>query len=549
MFVESPFKQKTQSAPELVGRTVAKPFLKWVGGKTQLIEQLDSNVPLELRDGSVEKYVEPFVGGGSFFLHVAQKYAVKKLIIADSNQDLILAYWTIKSQVDLLIQRLQNIQIRYLSLDDTDRQEYYYQTRKEFNDQKFSIDVQTYSDDWIERTSQLLFLNKTCFNGLFRVNAAGMFNVAFGRYDNPKICDPGNLQAVSQILQRTQILLGDFTCVREHLDSKTFVYLDPPYRPLTETANFTAYSSSTFTNADQKRLADFAREATVLGCKLMISNSDPDNIDSSDTYFLDNYPDYRIERAFANRMVNCKADRRGKISELIIMNYPSCSEKVSSSEETEIETEIDPEAASEAAQEAAADAAAEAELEAPPESEQETEAAAEDELESPTQAGAEAVPAAVPAAVPTAPPRATAEAKTGVVRRNSSALGAFQLLYDCAKSERPFSLEELEQTTGWKSQTARTYVSKKWKHYLDPVDGARPAQFTVRPSFLRLNEESFLNEFSQVLANTKAVPQTVEEAKEQALTALNTYANMIGAANNTAAEKKIRRLIEQIGSI
>ncbi|MBX9668326.1 MAG: DNA adenine methylase [Candidatus Obscuribacterales bacterium] len=529
MFVESPFKQKTQSAPELVGHTVAKPFLKWVGGKTQLIEQLDSNVPLELRDGSVEKYVEPFVGGGSFFLHVAQKYAVKKLIIADSNQDLILAYWTIKSQVDLLIQHLQKIQIGYLSLNDNDRQEYYYQTRKEFNDQKFSIDVQTYSDDWIERTSQLLFLNKTCFNGLFRVNAAGMFNVAFGRYDNPKICDPGNLQAVSQILQRTQILLGDFTCVREHLDSKTFVYLDPPYRPLTETANFTAYSSSTFTNADQKRLADFAREATVLGCKLMISNSDPDNIDSSDTYFLDNYPDYRIERAFANRMVNCKADRRGKISELIIMNYQSCSEKVSSSEETE----IDPEAA----QEPAADAAAEAELEAPAESAQ--------ELESPTQAGSEAVPAAVP----TAAPQATAEAKTSAVRRNSSALGAFQLLYDCAKSERPFSLEDLEQTTGWKSQTARTYVSKKWKHYLDPVDGARPAQFTVRLSFLQLNEESFLNEFSQVLANTKAVPQTVEEAKEQALTALSTYANMIGAANNTSAEKRIRRLIEQIGSI
>ncbi len=475
MYVESPFKQKTQSAPELIGHNAAKPFLKWVGGKTQLIEQLDSNVPPALRNGSIERYVEPFVGGGSFFLHVAQKYAVKKLIIADSNQDLILAYWTIKDRVDLLIQRLQDIQTKYLSLDTNDRQDYYYQTRKEFNNQKLSIDVQSHSDEWIDRTSQLIFLNKTCFNGLFRVNSAGLFNVAFGRYDNPKICDPSNLQAVSHILQRTQILLGDFTCVREYLDSeKTFAYLDPPYRPLTQTANFTAYSSSTFTDADQKRLADFCREATVRGCKLMISNSDPDNIDSNDTYFQDNYPDYRIERAFANRMVNCKADRRGKISELIIMNYPR-----------------------------------------------------REAVEAPS----------------------TAEAKTGSARRNSAALGAFQLLFDCASSQRPFTLEQLEQTTGWKSQTARTYVSKKWRHYLDPVDGEKPPQFMVKSTFLQLNEESFLNEFSQVLASTKAVPQSIEEAKEQALTALTTYANMIGANNNVSAEKKLRRLIEQIGSI
>src|SRR5579883_1513469 len=186
MIVESRL-QKTDRhlAPKLVGSDLpcsAKPFLKWVGGKTQLIEQLDSFVPRELRESLIESYIEPFVGGGSFFFHVAQKYQLKKLVIADSNQDLILAYWTIRDRVDALINALQKIQKKYLSLSDGERQDYYYRTRKEFNENKLCFDVQSISDDWIIRTAQLIFLNKTCFNGLFRVNAAGLFNVAFGRY-------------------------------------------------------------------------------------------------------------------------------------------------------------------------------------------------------------------------------------------------------------------------------------------------------------------------------------------------------------------------------
>ncbi len=475
MFVESSIeKTHPHLAPTVVSpgqQSLAKPFLKWVGGKTQLIEQLDSNVPPELSEGVLETYVEPFVGGGSFFFHVAQKYPFKKLVIADSNQDLILAYWTIRERVGSLIVKLNEVQTKYLSLSDAKREDYYYTTRKKFNEGKRLVDFQSFSEDWIERTAELIFLNKTCFNGLFRVNAAGSFNVAFGRYENPRICDPNNLIAVSQILARTKILLGDFTCVRDHLDAKVFAYLDPPYRPLSATSNFTAYSSSTFTETDQQRLADFCRDATSLGSRLMISNSDPDNIAPADTYFQDNYPGYRITRVYANRMVNCKADRRGKISELIIMNYPM------------INTE----------------------------------------------------------SVPSAPI---------TTRRNAAALGAFHLLHRCAKEGASFSLIDLQEATGWKVQTARTYLSKKWKNYLEPIDGKKSAEFNVKRAFLELDEMSFLTAFSQVLASGNTLrPQTTEHAREQVLSALEAYADMLIAAKSIESEKKVRAIVDQIKSI
>lgn len=484
MFVESRI-QKTHPyvAPEMVSHgqpSPAKPFLKWVGGKTQLIEELDSRVPPELKEGLIETYVEPFVGGGSFFFHVAQKYPLKRLVIADSNRDLILAYWTIRERVGSLIVKLNEIQTKYTSLSETKRELFYYNTRKRFNGEMLSIDVQSFSDDWVERTAQLIFLNKTCFNGLFRVNAGGLFNVAFGRYENPKICDPNNLIAVSQILARTQILLGDFTCVLDHLNSNAFAYLDPPYRPLSATSNFTAYSSSTFTAADQQRLADFCRDANDLSSKLMISNSDPDNIDPTDTYFHDNYPDYRIVRVYANRMVNCKADRRGKISELIIMNYPNKLKQ------------------------------------APP-----------NEVSKLTQPGEPKRPK----------------------KRSAAALGAFQLLHVCAEEKRSFNLNELQLATKWKLQTARTYLSKKWKKYLEPVDGVSTA-FHVKPSFLELDEESFLMEFSQVLASsTRSQPWTLNDAKEEAISVLAIYADLLASADNAVAEKKLQSIIGQLRSL
>jgi len=480
MYVESPF--QFRPTPKLLGCNSsihAKPFLKWVGGKTQLIDQLDANVPIALKDGSLDSYFEPFVGGGAFFFHVAQKYKLRRLVLADSNEDLILAYWTIRDNLETLVQILQELQAKYLLLSEAEREAYYYETRTRFNEDK--VDMARFSDDWIERSAQLIFLNKTCFNGLFRVNASGLFNVAFGKYTNPKICDPDNLKAVSTILGSSEILLGDFTCVLDRLDSKSFVYLDPPYRPLTSTANFTGYSSSTFTDADQERLARFCRDADKLGAKLMISNSDPDNVSSTDTFFQDTYPGYNIIRAFANRMVNCKADKRGKISELIIMNYSN-------------------------------------------------EVAAK--------------PSTPKAAAKTATTETLAKASTAEPnKRSSAALGAFELMQDCAKKDKSFDLDDLQKATGWKPQTGKTYLSKKWKDYIEPAPDAK-SSYIVKKSFLSLSAESFLQEFSQVLAPKK--PSTVEEARDQAKSAMLVYAELLAQANNVIIEKKIRDLLEQL---
>jgi len=299
----------------------ARPFVKWVGGKTQLIRQLDANFPKELKTGDIRLYIEPFVGGGSIFFHVAQNYSIEKFVLADNNADLIVAYRTIRERVGSLITTLHDLQTRYLRLNEKRREEFYYKMRSQFNRDKAKLDVRNYSDGWIERTALLIFLNKTCFNGLFRVNSGGLFNVAFGRYDNPKICDSDNLVLVAHLLKRAEILLGDFESVLDFVQPDSFVYLDPPYRPLTGTANFTAYSPTTFTALDQQRLAALCNRIHSHGAKLLMSNSDPTNIDSGDSFFEQTYPGFRIVKAAANRMVNCRADRRGKISELLLMNY------------------------------------------------------------------------------------------------------------------------------------------------------------------------------------------------------------------------------------
>lgn len=299
----------------------ARPFIKWVGGKGQLLNQIDSFLPLDLKLGKLNTFVEPFVGGGAVFFHVAQRYPLSRFILSDNNTDLILAYWTIRERVGTLITILHEMQSEYLGLSEEKRQDYYYSVREQFNNGRSSIDMRKFSDAWLERTSQFIFLNKTGFNGLFRVNSAGLYNVAFGRYDSPKICDAENLVRVSNLLKRADIFYGDFSELLPFIPENSFVYLDPPYRPLTETANFTAYSASTFTNLDQLRLASFCQNLGSLDAKIMISNSDPSNIDPEDRYFAENYPDFRIERTEANRMVNCKAERRGKISELLIMNF------------------------------------------------------------------------------------------------------------------------------------------------------------------------------------------------------------------------------------
>lgn len=300
---------------------IVKPFLKWAGGKSKLLEQLDQNFPKELINGSIKRYIEPFIGSGAVFLHIAQLYKVDDFFISDINPELVLAYKTIQKEVEYLIEVLLNIQIKYLSLDQDERNKYFYQTRSTFNSRRNQINFHIYNKDWVERTAQIIFLNRTCFNGLFRVNSQGAFNVPVGRYKNPTICDKENLRAVSQILQKTQIQQGDFTECEKFVNKQTLVYFDPPYRPISKTASFTSYSQSSFNGYDQLRLRDFFRLLDRQGGKLILSNSDPKNEEADDNFFDYAYEGYRIKRVKAARNINSKASKRGKIDELVIMNY------------------------------------------------------------------------------------------------------------------------------------------------------------------------------------------------------------------------------------
>ena len=292
----------------------AKPFLKWAGGKSQLLKTINSWFPPELKAGKIETYIEPFVGSGAVFLHVAQIYSVEKFYVLDINQELILAYRVIQNSVEELIKQLLAIQEKYLSLDQEARKDYYYQVRSQFNST-------TDHNATVTRTAQLIFLNRTCFNGLFRVNSKGHFNVPIGKYRNPRICNADNLRAIAQILQRTQVVCGDFTQCQKWADAQTFVYFDPPYRPISKTANFNTYSSQVFDDLEQLRLRDLFRLLDRQQAKLMLSNSDHKNQDLTDSFFDVAYKDYHIQRVKAARRINSNAQKRGQINELLITNY------------------------------------------------------------------------------------------------------------------------------------------------------------------------------------------------------------------------------------
>jgi DNA adenine methylase len=209
----------------------------------------------------------------------------------------------------------------YLSLSEADRQNFYYQIRARYNNQRDLIDFGVLESAWVERSVNMLFLNRTGYNGLYRVNSKGDFNVPCGRYKNPRILDEENLHNVSAVLNRVSIRYGDFEDVADFVDDKTLVYFDPPYRPISETAHFTTYSKQAFNDNQQLRLADFYRQLDAKGAKLMLSNSDPHNIDPHDDFFERAYDGFRIERLQAKRNINRDPTKRGPISELLILNY------------------------------------------------------------------------------------------------------------------------------------------------------------------------------------------------------------------------------------
>lgn len=290
----------------------AKPFLKWAGGKGQLIYEIAQYYPFE--GGKIHKYAEPFVGGGAVLFDILGKYNLDEVYISDINAELINTYCIIRDNINTLIEMLNTLQEEFLPLNSDERKCYYLQKRERFNLIKIS-------ENRLEKAALMIFLNKTCFNGLFRVNKNGMFNVPIGSYKNPLICDESNLRIVSDKLQNIVIKCDDYWKSIDFIDSSTFVYIDPPYRPLTNTANFTAYTNNAFDDDEQIKLAEFFNILNKKGAQIVLSNSDPKNIDNKDNFFDNLYSNYKIQRVDATRMINCNSKARGKIKELIISNF------------------------------------------------------------------------------------------------------------------------------------------------------------------------------------------------------------------------------------
>jgi len=301
--------------------TPAKPFLKWAGGKTQLLEEFKRRIPPGLKEGELSVFIEPFVGGGAVFFYFNSIFDFEKCHIFDVNEELTLAYTVVRDDVESLIDHLDEISLDFLSRDDSARKEYYYHVRSEFNQSKADIDYCRFSSAWTDRASQLIFLNRTCFNGLYRVNGRGDFNVPYGKYKNPKILNADLLRTDSELLQNTEIHCGDFTAAGPFISDTSFVYFDPPYRPLNRTSSFTGYSKDGFSDDEQGRLAQFFTKCDRAEAQLLLSNSDPRNINPDDDFFDSLYSDYRIERIPAKRRINRDGTKRGEINEIIVTNY------------------------------------------------------------------------------------------------------------------------------------------------------------------------------------------------------------------------------------
>lgn len=287
----------------------ARPFLKWAGGKTQLLNEIDARLPnKEIESGQIDTYIELFVGGGALFFHVARKYPqFQRFLLFDINQDLVNCYNAIKCDVASIIAKLQKLEDQYLRANETARKNMFYRVRDEFNHDR--------------SPAKLIFLNKTCYNGLYRVNRNNGFNVPFGGYRNPTICDEDNLRNASAVLQDAEIIYDDFETAEQYIGGNCFVYLDPPYRPISPTAAFTSYAKDDFTEEDQIRLASFCGRLDKTGAKFLLSNSDPRNENPQDHFFEKHYKRFTIERVKSARAINCKASGRGVVNELIITNY------------------------------------------------------------------------------------------------------------------------------------------------------------------------------------------------------------------------------------
>ena len=292
----------------------AKPFVKWVGGKSQLIEQLEALLPADFDRWENVTYIEPFVGGGAMLFYMLQTHPnIKSAIINDINEDLTTCYKVVKQSPDTLVESLKQIQKEYYSLQNENaRKQFFLLMRDEFNTKQLNP---------IDNTTLFFFLNRTCFNGLYRVNKAGLFNVPFGKYETPTICDPVTIYADSELLQNVEILTGDYQQTFPWAEGNTLFYFDPPYRPLSNTSSFNDYAKEAFNDIAQQRLKDFCDQVEHAGFKFMLSNSDCFNSPTKDRFFEDLYLAYVIDRVWASRSVNANPSKRGKLQEILVHNY------------------------------------------------------------------------------------------------------------------------------------------------------------------------------------------------------------------------------------
>ena len=292
----------------------AKPFLKWAGGKTQLIEQIKNNLP-EIVFKEKFTYIEPFVGSGAVLFWLLSEFPnMKKAVINDINKELIDTYEVIAQNPHDLISILEILQNEYHELEGNqeDKKQYYYEKRNLFNSRE---------QGKIGQSALFIFLNRTCFNGLYRVNRKNEFNVPIGSYKKPTICDRENIMAVSDALQKVEIICGDFEQTVQHAGENTLFYFDPPYKPLNQTSSFNSYTKNEFDDKEQIRLRDFCDELAKKGYQWILSNSDVKGKDENNHFFDELYADFHIERVLAKRNINANPEKRGVLSELLITNY------------------------------------------------------------------------------------------------------------------------------------------------------------------------------------------------------------------------------------
>lgn len=294
--------------------TKIRPFVKWAGGKGRLTQTLESFLPLDFDKQNNITYIEPFVGGGAMMFHMIEHHQnICRIVINDINEDLMKCYRLIKENPFELIERLKLLEDAFYALHtESSRKDFYYTTRYFFN--KESVDTN-------ERAAQFLFLNHTCFNGLYRENKSGDFNVPFGRYVKPKICNEELIMADHEALSKVEIFNDDYHVISEHLGSGyNFIYFDPPYRPLLGALNFKDYTKNVFGDLEQKELKRFYDSLSTQGHKLMLSNSASKNEDGT-SFFEELYKGYSYNEIFAPRTINAFAGRRKDQLEVIIRNY------------------------------------------------------------------------------------------------------------------------------------------------------------------------------------------------------------------------------------